>query len=194
MDNQLFWQAFSDAQRRFITPEKDGINTHIKNQYHKLETLLPPAMKAFSDNGILFYFEDINNQRDAGVRIHLRHLASNQHHSQTCLVDKEKLGAQATGGCYTYAKRYLLASLLLISDPKLDDDGEFATHGDRTQQTKNAPRPIDSKIIDNLKKQLAEVNVNDEEALKSVKAEDWNLTPKQIKILQAKIDVRRNKL
>lgn len=194
MDNQKFWDAFEAAQKAFITPPKDGINPHLKNNYHKLEGLLPPATQAFADNGIFFYFEDINQDRDAGVRIHLRHSASGQTHSQTCLVDKDKSGAQATGGCYTYAKRYLLASLFLISDPKLDDDGDFATHGDRTQQTKNAPRPIDSKIIDNLKKQLAEVNVNEEEALKSVKAEDWSLTPKQIKILQAKIDVRRNKL
>jgi hypothetical protein len=192
MDNQIFWHSFYEAQKSFITPEKDGINAHIKNQYHKLESLLPPAIKAFSDNGIFFYIEDINNQRDAGVRIHFRHLASGQHYSQTCLVDKEKLGAQATGGCYTYAKRYLLASILLISDPKLDDDAEFATHGDRKTNTKS--KRWYSEDVQDLRKQLGQANVSEEEALKAIKAKDWNLSEEQITLLKGRIEVKKERI
>lgn len=192
MDNQKFWDAFEAAQKAFITPPKDGINPHLKNNYHKLEGLLPPATKAFADNGIFFYFEDINQDRDAGVRIHLRHSASGQTHSQTCFVDKDKSGAQATGGCYTYAKRYLLASLFLISDPKLDDDAEFATHGDRKTNTKS--KRWYSEDVQDLRKQLGQANVSEEEALKAIKAKDWNLSEEQITLLKGRIEVKKEKI
>lgn len=184
MQNPHFWTAFVAAQLSFTSPKKSGINGFANgHKYHKLEDLLPPVYKVLQDQDIFFFFEDINGANEAGVKIHMTHMPSGQTFSQICLVDKKERTAQSCGGCFTYAKRYLLASLFLISDPKLDDDGDHATHGDRKQKPKIAS---DSRIA-KIKKDLAEIKISEERALKLVGAETWILSLDQADQLEMAI-------
>ena len=196
MENCHFWNAFWAAQTNFVTPEKTGVNGFANgHKYHKLEDLLEPIHNVLADQGIRFIFEDINTEHEAGVRVHMHHMPSGQSYSQTCMVDKKERHAQATGGCYTYAKRYLLCSLFLISDPKLDDDADFATHGDRKQKpvkVSTGTYIVDDERIQNLKSQLAELGIPEKAALDAVKAKTWVINQKQADVIQSKIDFRRN--
>ncbi len=184
MDKQQFWTAFFAAQSNFTSPKKSGINGFANgHKYHKLEDLLPAVHSVLSEQDIFFHFEDINSDETAGTRIWMHHMPSGQQFTQDCVVDKKARDAQSCGGCYTYAKRYLLASLFLISDPKLDDDADRATHGDRKQKPKIAS---DSRIA-KIKKDLAEIKITEERALKLVGAETWILSLDQADQLEMAI-------
>ena len=184
MDKQQFWTAFFAAQSNFTSPKKSGINGFANgHKYHKLEDLLPAVYTVLSEQDIFFRFEDINCDETAGTRILMQHMPSGQQVTQECLVDKKMRDAQSCGGCYTYAKRYLLCSLFLVSDPKLDDDADRATHGDRKQKPKIAS---DSRIA-KIKKDLAEIKITEERALKLVGAETWILSLDQADQLEMAI-------
>ena len=188
MKKAHFWAAFSAAQSSFTAPKKSGVNSFANgHKYHKLEDLLPVVHRVLRGQGIFFYFEDLNQEDQAGVRIWLKHENSGQHYCQECFVDKKERSAQATGGCYTYAKRYLLASLFLISDPKLDDDGDFATHGNR-KKTAAKPKLATDETVAKIRAKLAELNVPEEAALSKAGAETWVITNDQAAIIQGRIE------
>lgn len=188
MKKAHFWAAFSAAQSSFTAPKKSGVNSFANgHKYHKLEDLLPVVHRVLRGQGIFFYFEDLNQEDQAGVRIWLKHENSGQHYCQECFVDKKERSAQATGGCYTYAKRYLLASLFLISDPKLDDDGDFATHGNR-KKTAAKPKLATDETVAKIRAKLAELNVSEEAALSKAGAETWVITNDQAAIIQGRIE------
>ena len=68
MENCHFWNAFWAAQTNFVTPKKTGVNKFANGHlYHKLEDLLEPIHDVLAEQGIRFYFEDINDQLEAGV-------------------------------------------------------------------------------------------------------------------------------
>jgi len=193
MQNTHFWTAFGAAQVNFRSPKKSGINAFANNHaYHKLEDLLPAVISALNEESIIFRFADINKADEAGTRIIMTHLPSGQSHEQECFVDKKERNAQATGGCYTYAKRYLLSSLFLISDPKLDDDGDHATHGNR-KKTAAKPKIASDDVIAKIKKDLAEFNIPEDKALEKVGAKTWVITNEQATIIQGRIDQLRSK-
>lgn len=191
MDKSHFWSAFSKAQASFTSPKKSGVNGFANgHKYHKLEDLLPAVYKVLSEQGIFFYFEDINQEDQAGVRIWMRHEPSGQEVCQECFVDKKERHAQATGGCYTYAKRYILCSLFLVSDPKLDDDADFATHGNRTAKN-TKPVLAHDDVVAKLRTQLADLNIPEEKALEKVGVKTWVITNEQANIIQGRIDQMR---
>jgi hypothetical protein len=188
MQNTHFWTAFGAAQINFRSPKKSGINAFANNHaYHKLEDLLPAVISALNEESIIFRFADINKADEAGTRIIMTHLPSGQSHEQECFVDKKERSAQATGGCYTYAKRYLLASLFLISDPKLDDDGDFATHGNRKKPAAK-PKLATDEVVAKIRAKLSDHNIPEEAALSKVGAKNWVITNDQATIIQGRID------
>lgn len=188
MQNTHFWTAFGAAQINFRSPKKSGINAFANNHaYHKLEDLLPAVISALNEESIIFRFADINKADEAGTRIIMTHLPSGQSHEQECFVDKKERSAQATGGCYTYAKRYLLASLFLISDPKLDDDGDFATHGNRKKPAAK-PKLATDEVVAKIRAKLSDLNVPEEAALSKAGAKTWVITNDQANIIQGRID------
>ena len=193
MQKHHFWTAFFAAQSNFTSPKKSGINGFANgHKYHKLEDLLPAVHKVLSEQGIYFHFEDINCEETAGTRIWMHHMPSGQHFMQECVVDKKMRDAQSCGGCYTYAKRYLLCSLFLVSDPKLDDDADRATHGDR-KKTPAKPKIADDAVIAKIKADLAELNIPESMALEKVNAKTWVITKEQATIIQGRIDQVRSK-
>lgn len=193
MEKAHFWAAFAAAQSNFTSPKKSGVNGFANgHKYHKLEDLLPAVHKVLSEQGIFFYFIDINQEDQAGVRIWMRHELSGQEFCQECFVDKKDRSAQATGSCYTYAKRYLLCSLFLVSDPKLDDDADFATHGDRKAPAAK-PRLATDETVAKIRTKLADLNIPEEAALSKAGAKTWVITNDQANIIQGRIDQLESK-
>ncbi len=155
--NLEFWKAFAEAKTRFITPEKDKKNSFANDHmYWSLETLNDAARKAFHDGEqtkIHYHFEDINTEDQAGVSIWLVHLDSGETHTQLCMVDKGNgRTAQVVGGCYTYAKRYILTSLFAIGDAESDDDGNLVEEEDK-KAPKKATKASIKKALDLMKKE-----------------------------------------
>ena len=188
MQNTHFWTAFGAAQINFRSPKKSGINAFANNHaYHKLEDLLPAVISALNEESIIFRFADINKADEAGTRIIMTHLPSGQSYEQECFVDKKERSAQATGGCYTYAKRYLLCSLFLVSDPKLDDDGDFATHGNRKKPAAK-PKLATDEVVAKIRAKLSDLNIPEEAALSKAGAKTWVITTDQATIIQGRID------
>ncbi|MGA0129363.1 MAG: ERF family protein, partial [Burkholderiales bacterium] len=144
------------------------------------------ARTACDLNHIKFHFEDINKEDRAGVIIHLRHLPSEQSYWQECLVDKTQRSPQAVGGCYTYAKRYLLASLFLMSHPELDDDGELAEGRQKTD------KPVPVEKVNKIKQELKKLGIQEATALESVGLKDWSeITTDHANKLLGKISARK---
>ena len=155
--NLEFWKAFAEAKTRFITPEKDKKNSFANDHmYWSLETLNDAARKAFHDGEqtkIHYHFEDINTEDQAGVSIWLVHLDSGETHTQLCMVDKGNgRTAQVVGGCYTYAKRYILTSLFAIGDAESDDDGNLVEEEDK-KAPKKATKASIKKALDLMEKE-----------------------------------------
>ena len=103
-------------------PEKDAKNPHFKSSYRSWEATEAALQKA----GIDSHFVTINNDNQAGVEWWVE-IDGEEVKVNTCLVDKAKRDPQATGGCFSYALRYCVATYLGWGMPDLDDDGNDAT-------------------------------------------------------------------
>jgi hypothetical protein len=187
--NLEFWKAFAEAKNRFITPVKDKKNSFANDHmYWSLETLNDAVRKAFHDGEqtkIHYHFEDINTEDQAGVSIWLVHLDSGETHTQLCMVDKGNgRTAQVVGGCYTYAKRYILTSLFAIGDAESDDDGNLVEEENK-KAPKRATKANIKKALDLMEKEKIHSRM-----FKVCGIEDpEHMTAEQLKDLNAKIDV-----
>jgi len=117
-----FKKAWSDLRKQIKCPEKGASNPHFKSKYRSWED----TEKALKDADVDFYFESHNNADQAGVTWWVI-LNEEEAAVATCMIDKAKRDPQATGGCYTYAMRYVVQVHLGWGMPDLDDDGNEAS-------------------------------------------------------------------
>ncbi len=116
---KIEWRKLRNAIK---VPEKDAKNPHFKSSYRSWEATEAALQKA----GIDSHFVTINNDNQAGVEWWVE-ISGEEVKVNTCLVDKAKRDPQATGGCFSYALRYCVATYLGWGMPDLDDDGNNAT-------------------------------------------------------------------
>jgi hypothetical protein len=117
-----FKQGWSVLRRTIKCPEKAANNPHFKSKYRSWEV----TEKALKSANVDFYFESHNTADQAGVSWWVR-IGEEEAVVATCMVDKAKRDPQATGGCYTYAMRYVVQVHLGWGMPDLDDDGNEAS-------------------------------------------------------------------
>lgn len=113
------WRVLRNAIR---VPDKNAKNPHFKSSYRSWED----TEKALRDANVDSHFVTINNDTQAGVEWWVE-IEGEEVKVNTCLVDKAKRDPQATGGCFSYALRYCVATYLGWGMPEEDDDGNNAT-------------------------------------------------------------------
>ena len=117
-----FRQEWRKLRDKIKVPEKDANNPHFRSSYRSWEA----TEKALSDAGIKSHFVTLNTDTQAGVEWWVE-IQEEEVKVNTCLVDKAKRDPQATGGCFSYALRYCVATYLGWGIPDVDDDGNNAT-------------------------------------------------------------------
>ena len=113
------WRKLRD---KIQVPDKDKNNPHFRRSYRSWEA----TEKALRDAGIKSHFVTLNTDTQAGVEWWVE-IEEEEVKVNTCLVDKAKRDPQATGGCFSYALRYCVATYLGWGIPDVDDDGNNAT-------------------------------------------------------------------
>ena len=113
------WRKLRD---KIQVPDKDKNNPHFRSSYRSWEA----TEKALRDAGIKSHFVTLNTDTQAGVEWWVE-IQEEEVKVNTCLVDKAKRDPQATGGCFSYALRYCVATYLGWGIPDVDDDGNNAT-------------------------------------------------------------------
>ena len=113
------WRTLRD---KIQVPDKDKNNPHFRSSYRSWEA----TEKALRDAGIKSHFVTLNTDTQAGVEWWVE-IGEEEVKVNTCLVDKAKRDPQATGGCFSYALRYCVATYLGWGIPDVDDDGNNAT-------------------------------------------------------------------
>ena len=117
-----FRRKWRELRDKIKVPEKDANNPHFRSSYRSWEA----TEKALSDAGIKSHFVTLNTDTQAGVEWWVE-IEEEEVKVNTCLVDKAKRDPQATGGCFSYALRYCVATYLGWGIPDVDDDGNNAT-------------------------------------------------------------------
>ena len=116
-----FKEKWRQLRNSIKVPEKDAKNPHFRSSYRSWEA----TEKALRDAGVDSHFVTINNDTQAGVEWWVE-IEGEEVKVNTCLVDKAKRDPQATGGCFSYALRYCVATYLGWGMPEEDDDGNHA--------------------------------------------------------------------
>lgn len=122
--DQLIPALFA-ARKNFMKVLRDKKNTHLKNSYATLDSVLDTITPPLEDKDLMIeqsMGED--SSRDAlSVWTTVRHI-SGQWISYYTLMPIAKVDPQGTGSAFTYARRYALAACFGLS--QADDDAERA--------------------------------------------------------------------
>ena len=112
--------AFLKAQSQIEKVKKTSRNPFFKSSYADLSSVIGACKKTLNDNKIAVLQPIVNDV----VETILLHESGEWFKSKTKIVVKELNNPQAYGSAITYARRYGLQSMVLLSAD--DDDGETA--------------------------------------------------------------------
>ena len=118
--------------RQEIIVKKAGKNTHQNYNYHKGEDVMREVNKHLANHGICYYTQvldirELNNKTYYEYSLSIS--KGDEYKTLTYFVPEDtqqKNAVQAYGSTQTYAERYILQSLLSISDNKDDPDNNKA--------------------------------------------------------------------
>lgn len=130
-----FVKPFLAAQTAIKGALKDSQNSHLKNKYACLESVIEAVKPALAANGFAFS----QGVSDDCTRM-ITTIIHTSGHVIACSVPLiiAKQDMQAVGSAITYARRYGLAAALGV--PQIDDDGEAAM--DRPKPVPAASKPV----------------------------------------------------
>lgn len=120
-------KALFDARQLFTKVKKDKQNTHLKNKYATLDSVLDAIMPGLTDKG-LFLTQDQKVSEDLkSMTVFTRfiHVESNEWVEYSFTLPMQKLDPQGGGSTNSYARRYALCTALGLATA--DDDANLAT-------------------------------------------------------------------
>jgi hypothetical protein len=122
--------ALAKAQGKMKPAVFNKVNPHFKNRYADFTAIMDACRLPLSENGlsVMQYCETIGDKLTLVTM--LAHTSGQWIKSQFPLNPIQQT-SQAIGSAMTYGKRYCLSSMLGIVSEE-DDDGEAASHGDKT--------------------------------------------------------------
>lgn len=129
--------SMTNAQKEIKGMTPDANNPFFKSNYITLDGILEYVRPILSKEGIWIFQEATGDGEYIEVKTRLVHSSGEYIETDSLKMKPTKNDPQQLGSCITYAKRYQLASLLGISS-EVDDDGNKATHGDKTPQANSA--------------------------------------------------------
>ncbi|ATN93782.1 putative recombination protein [Escherichia phage SRT8] len=118
--------ALFKARGKFVKAKKDKQNTHLKNKYATLDSMMEAVTPALTDNGIMIMQSMLDTSTDTTFHLEtmLIHAESGQFARFFMSMPIAKRDPQGVGSAMTYARRYGLAAALGIS--QADDDAQLA--------------------------------------------------------------------
>ena len=122
------YSALFRAQATIGGAVKSRENTHFRNRYADLASVMEAAKGPLQEAGLLLLQPAPGWQQDGGVvevKTLIAHPESGEWISETTSAPVAKQDAQGMASAITYLRRIALASLLAI--PQVDDDGNGAT-------------------------------------------------------------------
>lgn len=121
----LLWPALFTARTKFVKAAKDKQNTHLKNKYATLDSMIDAVRPALEANGIMIIQSMLDSSQERAFHLEttLMH-QSGQFASFFMMMPVAKVDPQGYGSAMTYARRYALAAALGIS--QADDDAQQA--------------------------------------------------------------------
>ena len=132
-------QDLLKVQKTIEAIEKDGTNPFFKSGYATLNATIESCKKILNDNNFICLQPLQSDVDGVYVCTTLIHTSGDKIESRMRIESKADNDPQAQGSAITYARRYSLQSLLLMS--AVDDDGEKATNHTEPINTTNKVCP-----------------------------------------------------
>lgn len=125
-NNSNVIKAIFEARKLFTKVKKDKVNTHLKNAYATLDSVLDAIMPGLTDCGLFmtqdqFMGEDLKSMT---VLTRFIHVESNEWIEYSFTLPTQKLDPQGGGSTNSYARRYALCTSLGLATA--DDDAQLA--------------------------------------------------------------------
>lgn len=163
--------ALATAQSQMDSAKKRATNPHFKSKYAKLEDILGACLPSLNENGLSISCTPCLVDGNDMMVCTLMHKSGQYLRSGMRLINP-KGDMQGFGSACTYAKRYMVASVVGLSIDENDDDGN-ACANDRKITAAQAKMLEDRMNVidpDAVSKTLAKWNLN---SLKDLPAEHY---------------------
>lgn len=136
-DTNKLMPALLAAQKEMPTVTKDSPNPFFKSKYAGLDSIWSVVKPVLNKHGLVLYQLTGKDEQGYYVDSILCHAESGQSVGGRFYAKPEKENAQGIGSATTYARRYGMQCLLMIT-PEEDDDGNAASHAEKRQEQREA--------------------------------------------------------
>jgi hypothetical protein len=189
--------ALLKAQQAIRFAAKDAQNSHLKNKYADLESVIDAIKAPLNDNGIVF-MQSPSPSDDGKLHLTTRLMhESGQWMEDTAVAPLPKQDPQGFGSTLTYLRRYSLSAVTGLYQS--DDDGNAGSGIGEKPTSKPAqrvlakPAPVNDSEFDDCIVALRECDALDQ--LQGIFAGAWKRTSKeQQPKLKAAYDARKAEL
>lgn len=117
--------ALHKARSQFVKVKKDRQNTHLKNKYATLDSVLDAITPALTDNDLMIMQDMCESDGAARIKVEttVMHVSGQwvKYYAELPIVKNDP---QGVGSAFTYARRYALAAAFGLS--QADDDAQIA--------------------------------------------------------------------
>lgn len=137
-EHKTIWAALAAAQANFQPVKTSGYNGHLKNNYAKLGDIHNATRHALLDAGLVVSSAPVETENGWVAECTIMHATSGESVTERCPLLIGKNDMQGFGSALSYARRYLLLSMLDLDMDGLDDDGEIAAQ--RAQKASDATK------------------------------------------------------
>ena len=117
--------ALHKARSMFVKVKKDKQNTHLKNRYATLDSVLDAITPALTDNDLMLMQDMIESEAPNRIKVETTVIhVSGQWVKFYAELPIVKNDPQGVGSAFTYARRYAAAAAFGLS--QADDDAQIA--------------------------------------------------------------------
>jgi len=152
--------ALAKAQAEITTAVKDKVNPHFKSKYADLPTIMEIVMPIFNKLGLVLLQPIHKSDQPNMLEIEtiIIHANSGGMLSTTASIPiGNNLTPQAFGSAITYARRYVLCSLLgIVADEDDDGNASSITVREAKKATAKPASPPPAPVKDELKDTISE--------------------------------------
>jgi len=135
--------ALAKVQGEIKAAQKDGANPHFKSKFSSLNSHWEVCREVLSKNGLTVTQLPSITEDGKNVLVTMLCHSSGQWFKSCMILKPVKDDPQGMGSCLTYARRYMLSSIVGTTSDD-DDDGEEAsgrTNGKTKPENQNLPKP-----------------------------------------------------
>lgn len=173
--------ALHKARSMFVKVKKDKQNTHLKNKYATLDSVLDAITPALTDNDLMLMQDMIESEAPNRIKVETTVIhVSGQWVKFYAELPIVKNDPQGVGSAFTYARRYAAAAAFGLS--QADDDAQIAV-----KSAQDWKRDIDKcEDLESLQRVLKQAWIACDPASKQVVKEHYESRKAQIEIGSAR--------